>query len=75
MPTVWNSERWADGGYNDAGDRVYERTNQGSNGSGVAAKSSSSMTKAELVELAKERGVDTSGTKNELISRLGGIDV
>ncbi len=75
MPTVWNSERWTDAGYNEAGDRVYERSNVGSSGTGAAATSSSQMTKSELVALAKERGVATSGTKDELISRLGGIDV
>ena len=74
MPTVWNADRWTDAGYNEAGDRVYER-NAGSSGTGAAAKSSSTMTKNELVALAKERGVETSGTKNELISRLGGVDV
>ncbi len=47
----------------------------GDGGAGYAVKSSSSMTKAELVELAKERGVPSTGSKNELISRLGGIDV
>lgn len=31
-----------------------------------------SMTKAELVELAESRGVDSSGTKAELVDRLGG---
>ena len=30
-----------------------------------------SMTKAELVELAKKRGLAVSGTKKKLISRLG----
>jgi hypothetical protein len=29
------------------------------------------MTKAELVSLAEERGVDSSGTKSELAERLG----
>ncbi len=74
MPTVWNTDRWTDEGYNDAGDRVYQR-NAGSSGSGAAATSSSQMTKAELQQLAKERGLATSGSKDTLISRLGGLDV
>lgn len=31
-----------------------------------------SMTKAELVELAEQRGVDSSGTKSELVAALRG---
>ncbi len=72
MPTVWNSDRWTDGGYNEAGDRVYER-NAGSNGSGAAAKSSSTLTKAELQDLAEQRGLPTSGSKADLIARLSGV--
>jgi hypothetical protein len=40
----------------------------------TAATSSSQMTRAALVALAKERGLSTSGTKRELISRLGGVE-
>jgi hypothetical protein len=36
-----------------------------------AAEDIGSMTKAELVTLAEERGVDSSGTKSELAERLG----
>ncbi len=51
-----------------------EQWSEGGGGTGAAVTSSSQMTKAELVALAKERGVATSGTKNELISRLGGVE-
>ncbi len=73
MPTTWNQERWTDGGYNDAGDRVYER-NAGSSGGGTAATSSSQMSKAELAALAKQRGLSTSGSKSQLIDRLAGVE-
>lgn len=46
----------------------------GDGGSGFAAKSSSSMSKEELKELAEERGLPTSGTKDDLISRLAGVE-
>ena len=73
MPTTWNPERWTDAGYNDAGDRVYERNVDSSGGTGSAAKSSSSMTKAELQDLAEQRGLSTSGSKADLIERLSGV--
>lgn len=47
----------------------------GSAGSGAAVTSSSQMTRAELVALAKERGLPTSGSKAQLIDRLAGLDV
>lgn len=43
-------------------------------GSGAAVTSSSQMTRAELVALAKERGLATSGSKAQLLTRLSGID-
>ncbi len=73
MPTTWNEERWTDGGYNEAGDRVYER-NAGSSGSGAAATSSSQMSKSALQELAASRGLSTSGSKQQLIDRLAGVE-
>jgi hypothetical protein len=40
-----------------------------------AVTSSSQMTRAPLAALAKERGLPTSGSKADLISRLAGVDV
>ncbi len=74
MPTTWNTERWADAGYNEAGDRVYERTSGGGNGSGAAAVSSSQMSKKALQQLAAARGLPTTGTKDQLIDRLAGVE-
>jgi hypothetical protein len=45
----------------------------GSSGSGAAATSSSQMTKAELVALARHWGLSGSGSKADLISRLSGV--
>lgn len=72
MATKWNEERWTDRGVNDAGDRVYEST-RGAGGSGAAVTSSSQMTKAELQALAEQRGLPTSGSKQELLDRLSGV--
>ena len=41
----------------------------------VAVTSSSQMSKAALQALAAERGLSTSGTKQQLIDRLAGVDV
>ncbi len=68
MPTVWNSERWTDGGYNEAGDRVYNRNT----GAGDRTVVSIELTKAELQAQAEARGLATSGTKADLIERLAG---
>jgi len=43
------------------------------NGGGTAATSSSEMTKAALQALAEERGLATSGTKQDLLDRLSGV--
>jgi len=72
MATTWNRERW-NGGINEAGDVVYERNVKSSAGSGVAAKTSSSISKTELQALAAARGLATSGTKADLIARLSGV--
>jgi hypothetical protein len=50
-----------------------ETWSEGGNGSGAAVTSSSQMTKAELQALAEERGLATSGTKQDLIDRLSGV--
>jgi SAP domain-containing protein len=39
----------------------------------VATKDVASLKKDELVKLAEERGVDTSGTKAEITERLGTV--
>lgn len=42
-------------------------------GETVAVTSSSQMSKAALVALAKERGLSASGSKKDLIYRLAGV--
>ena len=69
------NDSWTQAGVNEGGDPVYVKVAGGSEGSGAAATSSSQMTKKELQALAAERGLKTTGSKDELISRLGGIDV
>ncbi len=51
-----------------------EQWSEGDGGTGAAVTSSSQMTKAELAALAKERGLSTSGSKNDLIDRLAGVE-
>jgi hypothetical protein len=68
--TRWNSERWQQTGTSGAGDPVYSRGIGG--GTATYADDLSGLTKAELQEIAAERGLPTSGTKADLIERLNG---
>ena len=64
------NESWQQTGVNSGGDAVYEKVLGGTGGSGAAVTSSSQMTKKELQDLAAERGLPTTGSKNDLLDRL-----
>jgi hypothetical protein len=68
--TRWNSERWQQTGTSGAGDPVYSRTAGGT--AATYEEDLGGLTKAELQEIAAERGLPTSGTKADLIERLNG---
>lgn len=67
MPVTY-SEQSAGPSTRRAHGQTWEHT-----GTGAAATSSSEMSKAELQALAAERGLSTSGTKQQLIDRLSGV--
>ncbi len=66
MGRITSGNRWVDVGDDGAGSRVYERNTQ----AGDPTVPSAELTKAELQAQAKEKGLPTSGTKEELLERL-----
>ncbi len=68
MPVTYSDQSDGPSTRQANGDPLYE------GGETEAVLSSSNMSKAALKALAEERGLPTSGSKDDLISRLAGVD-
>lgn len=69
MDDTWNKDRWVDAGKNEAGDQMYERNLKA--GEPDSPQLGKAQTKKELQAELEKRGLPTSGTKDELLERLG----